>query len=197
MKVELTDGAGKGYLGKIGSDNRLYTSSVIRTQIQQATIEGNTYNVNTGTITLSGTTRSGVLYIKNNESRDLHIDTIVVILGPSTGGASTDTTFIEFVRNPTTGTLISGASEVDMNQNRNFGSSNTLTVDAYKGAHGNTITDGTNIIESLVSPGSRAVFSIDLLLPQGSSLGVAYTAPASNTNMEVQCAAICRLEDNS
>lgn len=191
----IEDGNGSSTQAKVSKKSRLYTFAVTEEKSKNATIDGRSYNINTGSIELTSANESGVLYIKNNEDNDLHIDFVVVILGASTGGASTDDVIVEIIRNPTTGTLISNATSVDVNSNRNFGSNNTLTIDAYKGAEANTVTDGDQHILSLLSPSTRGVFDIDALLPKGASIAVTLNPPASNTSMDVMVAAICHLED--
>lgn len=191
----IEDGNGTSTQAKVNKKSRLYTFAVTEEKSRNATSDGRSYNINSGSIELTSANESGVFYIKNNENNDLHIDTVVVICGASTGGASTDDVIVEIIRNPTAGTLISGASAVSVNANRNFGSSSTLTVDAYKGAEANTVTDGDLYILSLLQPASRVPFDIDALLPKGSSLAVTINPPASNTSMDVMVAVVCYLED--
>ena len=182
------------YSAKVDKSNRLDTRGITKTETANATVEADSYNINTGLITLTTAGESGVMYLKNNEDRDINVDAIVVIFGPSTGGAATDTNQVRIYRNPTTGTLISGAVDADINDNRNFGSSKTLAALAYKGATGNTITDGSVVIESLVGPGSRVSFAIDLVLTKGDSVGISYEPSDSNTSMKCMAAIVLHLE---
>jgi hypothetical protein len=190
MPTSIKNGR-NGNTAKVDKKDRLHTFSITQSDAEAATEEEKSYNINSGLITLTTAGESGVLYFKNDETVNFHINAVVVILGPSTGGSTSDTTHIRIYKNPTTGTLISGASAVDVNSNRDFGSSATLSSSlAYKGAEGNTITDGSVHIESLVSPGSRAVFSIDEVLRKGNSIAVSYERNDSNTSMKVMAAII-------
>ena len=191
----IQDG-GTGKSAAIDNTARLSTRSVQQSETENATDTGDSYNINTGLVTLTTAGESGVFYLSTNENKNVHIDSVVVIMGPSTGGSATDTTRIRFYRNPTAGTLISGASAVDDNENRNFGSSKVLDSTAYKGAEGNTITDGAVIIESLVSPGSRVAFSIDLVLTKGDAIAVSLEPNDSNTSMKTMVAAVLHVEPN-
>jgi len=191
----IQDG-GTGKSAAIDNTARLSTRSVQQSETENATDTGDSYNINTGLVTLTTAGESGVFYLSTNEDKNVHIDSVVVIMGPSTGGSATDTTRIRFYRNPTAGTLISGASAVDDNENRNFGSSKVLDSTAYKGAEGNTITDGAVIIESLVSPGSRVAFSIDLVLTKGDAIAVSLEPNDSNTSMKTMVAAVLHVEPN-
>ena len=180
-----------GTLATVDNKNRLHTLSVSQGDNEVATEEGKSYNINSGLITLTSASESGVLYFKYNEEDSFHINSIVVILGPSTGGSSTDTTHIRVYKNPTSGTLISGATAADINSNRDFGSSATLSSSlTYKGGEGLTITDGSSHIESLVSPGARVALPIDELLRKGNSIAVSYEPNDSNTSMKVMCAIV-------
>ena len=96
----------------------------------------------------------------------------------------TDATRVRVYRNPTGGTLISGAVLVSNNQNRNFGTNRTLTADAYKGATGNTVTGGNIIVEVFVNPGERELLNIDMTLTKGDSVAVSYEPNDSNTSMK-------------
>ena len=191
----VEDGNGSGYRAKVNKNSRLYVNAVSEQEERRATKDGRSYNINTGSIELTSANESGVLYLKNNETQDLHVTTIVVILGQSTGGSATDDTIIEVIRNPTAGTVVSDETAVDVISNRNFGSSETLTADAYKGAEAKTLTDGDQHILSLISEGSRVAFNIDEVLPKGASIGVTINPPASNSSMDVMVAVLCHLED--
>ena len=189
----IEDGA-SGRTARVNSDNTLATHSINITEAEHASDLGQSYNVNSGLITLTSAAESGVLYFKSNENINVHIDSFIIILGPSTGGSATDTTQVRVYSDPTAGTLISGAVNADTVQNRNVGSSATLDALTYKGATGNTITDGTILLESLVSPGSRAVFNIDITVPKGKAIAISYEPNDSNTSMKVMAAFACHIE---
>jgi hypothetical protein len=191
----LENGGGSGYRAKVNKNNQLYVNSVSKAEERQATRDGRSYNINTGSIELTSANESAVLFLKNNEDQNLHITSIIAILGQSTGGSATDDVIVEVLRNPTAGTVVSDATAVDVNSNRNFGSSNTLTADVYKGAETKTLTDGNQHILSLIAPGTRVSFNIDEVLTKGSSIGVTLNPPASNTSMDVMVAILCHLED--
>jgi hypothetical protein len=192
--MKIKDGTGTGREVQVDKDNRLKVQAVSETVAQNATHEGLSYNVNSGLVTLTDATEQGILYLKNNEDLALHISTIILIMGPSTGGATTDTSRIRFYKNPSTGTLISSASNADTSSNRNFSSSRLLVVDAYKGDGSATVTDGSVHIESLVSPGNRAVFAIDELLSKGDTIAITIEPNDSNTSMKTMAAIVCFLE---
>jgi len=192
---QVQDGTGKGYLAKVDSDNRLYTKSVVSTEQEHESSNGLAYNINTGIITLTNATKTPVLYLKNNEEFDLIIDTVLYMTGASTGGSGN--VLVEIVRNPTAGTIVSGASDVEMNVNRNFGSTRSLSANAYKGATGNTLTDGVKFIESILSTATqRVAVSVGaVIIPKGSSMAIQITPPTGNTSMATEWAISCYLSD--
>lgn len=185
-----------GEVAKVDKTNKLTVLSVQESEIQEATEVGDSYNMNSGLITLTNDSESGILYLKNNEDRDYDVDSIVVILGPSTGGLTTDTTRIRIYKNPTTGTLISDKNTVGLiNSNGKFNSKNLLQADVFSASgNGKTITDGTPHIESLISPGSRVPFPITVVLGKGDSIAVSLEPNDSNTNMKVMVAFIGHLK---
>lgn len=169
MKIE--SGSGNGREAKVGNENRLYVDAKTIPERLISTKDGDGYNLNTGIVSISATT--GMMYVKNNEDKDLVIETLIV----GTGAGSYNTTGevqIQITRNPTTGTTIDNTTAIAQNANRNFGSSNTLSATAYKaGASGDTITNGDDII-LIGAPNAQArtAASIDLVLQKGNSIGI-------------------------
>lgn len=194
MTHMIKDGTGTSYLAKVNSENRMFTDAVERNHSQDAAIKGDAYNINTGVITLTSANKSAVLYVKNNAADNLYIDTLFYLIGNSTGGSGD--MLITVLRNPTAGTIISNATAVEMNANRNFGSSKTLDVDDYKGAEGYTFTDGTKIIESIFNQSAtRAAIAVGtIVLTQGTSIGIDVTPATGNTNLDVEFAVSCYKE---
>lgn len=183
MKIE--DGTGGGYSVKVDSKKRISAFSVSVTEEQANAVDGYTFNVNTGTINLTSANKSAVLYLRNNGASDLKLTSIGYLFGNSTGG--TGDLALEVVRNPTAGTIVSGATAVDVVANKNFGSSRVLDATAYKGAEGSTMTGGTVALPSLL-PGAARSYVIQtgvLVIPQGQSIGINVTPQASNTSMDV------------
>lgn len=187
-QIEGTDGvsAGKNIMG-VNSQGLALTKALTQEELEAAAEEGRSYNINTGSITLTTANKSACLYVKNNSTKDVIIPLIGFLIGNSTGG--TGDLLLEVVRNPTAGTIVSGASAVDVEVNKNFGSNKTLTVDAYKGAEGNTITDGATAYYSLMNSAAKqyVITTGWVVLPKGSSLGINVTPQASNTSMAIQC----------
>lgn len=192
--AQFEDGSGAGYKQKVSKRLRGWTDAVTTTEAQQANQDGRAHNINTGWVTLTNDTVTPVLYVKNNESADLYITAIAVGMGPSTGGGTIIEDII-VVKNPTAGTIVSGASAVDINSNRNYGSPNVLDVDAYKGSTGSTMTDGTDHLLIAQNDGGRVFATIDEVIPQSKSIGIKITPATGNTNMRVYAALICHLED--
>lgn len=146
---------------------------------------GDAYNFNTGTITLTSGSASGVAYIKNNEDHNLIISAYFYLLGSSTGGAATEDHLVQIIRNPTSVSF----STVQAPVNRNFGSFNTLAGDFFKGAEGATITGGTVAIESLFNSEGRKALNVGaVVIEKGNSCAIEITPKASNTSMDVQFA---------
>lgn len=194
MDVTIKNGAG-GDIAKVDTKGRLQTFSISEgLNIESANI-GENYNINTGAVTLTSANESAVLYMKNNEDKSFVIEDVIVILGASTGG--TGDLQVELIRNPTTGTIITNAVDVDIVSNRNFGSNRELLKDTYKGAEGNTLTNGETFASTTRSSASTVIhFDGDvMILPKGTSIGVNITPQASNTSMVVKIAVIGYLFD--
>ena len=189
----VTNGTGTGDALKVDKNNRAHTQAVTEGEALHSAELGDGYNINTGLVSISADT--ALLYIKNDEDRDLVFETL--IFGEFEGITHSDDPYITIHKNATAGTLISGATAVDMNQNRNFGSNKTLgsTTLAYKGASGNTVTDGTQVALLQATPGARNTYPIDLILPKGSSIVIKVHPNASSGSANCYAAAICYLKD--
>jgi hypothetical protein len=191
MASEIKDGAGAGYGMKVDAKNRAHTESVSVSEGVSANKDGDSYNLNTGLISI--TADATLLYLKNNEDKDLLIEAIA--LGSFEGITHSDDPYITVSRNPTGGDLISDATAIAMNENRNFGSNNTLAATVYKGKVGGTVTGGDNIEILQVAPGQRSFYTIDFLLKKGNSIAVELTANVSSDSANYYIALICYLKD--
>jgi len=187
MSFRIVSGKGNGKEATVDDTGRLVTRAITQSESDIATDEQQRYNINTGNITLTSATASAVLYFKNNENYDFEINSFIYAFGPSTGG--TGAALVDVIFKPTAGTIVSGASAVAVNQNLNLGSANVLSALVYKGAEGNTITDGVTGISSLLSVSSRSVIALGkLVIPKGQSVAVRVTPPTGNTSLILQVA---------
>ena len=186
----IQDGAGTGNRAKV-SGNRVFTHAISETEAIHATEQGDTYNINTGNIGLTSQTESGILYVKNNETKDLIIEAIAV--GVDSAGTTGNDSLITLVRNPTS---VSFSAAVDMNQNRNFGSSKTLTADVYKGAEAATITGGNDIAQFYMDAGSRLFADIGFILTKGDSLALKLDTDTTAGTTNVYAAVVCYLKED-
>lgn len=189
MKIE--DGTGDGNSAKVDNNKRLHVQAITETEAVQAAELGDSYNLNTGLLSVTGD--ATLVYIKNNEDQDLIVEAIA--LGSFEGITHSDDPYITLVRNPTAGDLISDATAISMNQNRNFGSTKTLTADVYKGKVSGTVTGGNDAAILQVNPATRSFYQIDFILPKGSSMAIKLTANLSSGSANYYAALICHLKD--
>lgn len=172
----IKDGKGRGYEVKVDEDNRLHTHAFTTNVDTSATINGDVFDISSNTVTLTSANESGLLYVKNNENDDLLLSLQFVNIDASTGGSGGS--LVTYYFNSSTGTLISGATAANV-LNRRIGSADSITVDAYKGVEGSTITDGT----SMDFPSTGFSASSPFVLPKGASFAVSITPPTGNTSM--------------
>lgn len=172
---------------------RIYTYSITSPVIDQATEQGQAFNLNTGEISSVSTADTAVFYYKHLEDLPLFID--AAIIGVDSAAASAGSHTVTMIRNPTAGTIVSGASAGDINVNRNFDSGNSLSNSIfYKGANGNTFTDGSDYLLGYVEEG-RSVASVSTILFKGNSVGFKISPNLSSGTMNVYCAIACHLVD--
>lgn len=192
MSFTILDGTGSGKAAAVGNDNRLKTRAITETVIQAANDDGEGFNFNTGPVSITGNT--AIMYLKNNGDRDLIVDAIAVGLGTATV-SNPPRLFV--VKNPTAGTIVSGASSVSMNQNRNFGSSEVFDGLVYKGASGDTFTDGSDTILFYQNANGRLYASTDVQLPKGTSIGIRIEPQLSSGSISVYAALVCHLHSTA
>ena len=178
----------------VDSTGAALVRSTSQTRAQEAAVEGEGFNINTGLINLTSANESVVLYYKHFEDKPLIVDAIV--FGMEDNGTDVNVTCpLTIVKNPSTGTIISTATAVDILENRNFGSVNALDNSiAYKGAEGHTVTNGSDW--GIVYTGTgRSMYSFDLVLNKGNSIAVKIDPVANTlTDIDIYCALICHLK---
>lgn len=180
MSTQIQDGTGKKYKLKINDENRAEVQAIILDQEDDAIAKGEGYQIATGPITWSTSSTTGVLYVKNNADRDFILDRAVLILGTVAGTVTGEDWTFQTLRNPTAGTTITNAVVAGIS-NSNHGSANTPDIDAYVGAPGDTITDGTGAPLPIQQSQNRTVYPLGRRLPKGTSVGFRLTPPASTT----------------
>lgn len=193
MGIQIVGANGKNIGLGVDGRGRGLTATLSESESNYATTLGLKYNINTGNITLTSDAKTTVIYVKNNDNRDIIIDSLIYNLLNTTGG--TGNVFIEVVRNPTTGGIITNANNVLVgstdNANLNFGSTNTANILAYKGATGETVVNGgVCILTGNPTPTGRILISPGggVILTKGNSIGINYTPPVGNTSQVVQFA---------
>jgi len=188
MSIVIEDGNGKGFTAGVTKNNRVQVSGINLTLTEAATESGDTYNINSSAITLTTSGESGILYLKNNENRNLIIDNIIINIKDYVGTDGQPT--LKIYKKPTAGTLISAAT-TGSQSNRNYGSSKTLDITNYEGVEGSTITASDSSLEVYLPStalGTLISFSTIIVLPKGSSVAVSYTPPSGITSVDIVAA---------
>ena len=185
MSNIIADGEGSGNSAGVTVNKRLKTTGIDLSLTEAATESGDTYNINTGEITLTSDTESGIIYLKNNEDTNLIIDNLVVNIKDYTGTDGQPE--IKIYRNPTAGTLITEetASEIS---NRNFGSNKLLAANYYQGGDSKTISGEDNSFPVYLSSTAAVTFHAFTtlsVLPRGASIAISYKAPSGVTSMKI------------
>lgn len=174
MDFKLKDGTGSGISARVNPRQKLEVSANILSDYELATLEGESFNINTQFVTYTGNQDHGCLYIKNNEDRDLLLQDFFVGVGTRVGGTPSEAYhLVQAFFNPTGGTLISGAVPAGIVA-RNAGSTTTFDLDIYKGVSGATVTTGgaVPVLYQFQGENSRTFGTVFLVLPKGSSIAV-------------------------
>ncbi len=134
MKIE--DGKGSGRQASVDHEHRIMTDAQTTTALALATIKGDAFWVATDFIALTTTgSFSGLCYLKNSgTTRKLTFHKLRV--------CGTNIQQVQWIKKPSTGTLISGGTTITP-ENLNSASSAKFLGTAKKGADALTVTDGT------------------------------------------------------
>ena len=186
----IHDGKGTGSRAWVDTNNRMHTVSITQSEHVQRVESGDAYHINSGNI--SFTAAGTVLYLKNNGDNDIEIDTMEFGLG---SGSFSDMAEITIENSPTGGDLISDATAVSVNANKNFGSNKTLTADAYKGKSGGTSTGGTDALYFYIEANSIVRSEINVILPKGSAAAVTFDPKLSSGSVKATCAFVVHVKD--
>jgi hypothetical protein len=176
----IVDGR-SGSTAKVDKNNRLNTAAVSKDAVVEASINGDTFFITTGTVNLTTDTESWLLYVKNEDTVQWVVDSIAAAFGVSTGGSGDS--FNQFNVGATEGTLISAGVDLPA-INLNIGSPKQLPSTIKLGGEGKTITNGINTPQTLEPEGllSREFEAGPVVIPPGASFAIAYTPPAGNTS---------------
>ncbi len=174
MATTIQDGTGTKLKAKINEENRLLTQTISETEFDHATGQGDSYNINTEFLTITGNTEIPLLYIRNNNDRDLVLSAWFIGTDADSGTA-TRLSLMRVYKNPTSGTLISSGTDITP-VNRNFGSSNEFGGIAKKGGDGFTVSgfESTPILYQTQGTKQRNFGTVQLVLAKGSSVVVTY-----------------------
>jgi hypothetical protein len=165
----IQDGTGKGYLARVDDRNRVRTRAVTESEFDQATLEGEAFNINTLLQTM-GAGNSALFRLKNNESRS------IVLVGWFIGTDGLTTTAdnpLVSVYGGVTG--FSGAETAVPVVNRNLGSARTFNVESFR-----PTTYPQTLVGAAAAPvlyqtqgaSARAFGNVFITVPSGASVGI-------------------------
>lgn len=182
MGFLIQDGA-TGNTAGVTADNRLQTVSISVTQIANSSLDGSSYDFNSGLVTLTNAVETPLLYLKNQDPNKVcQIERFITSFGLSTGGANQ--AIIRLYSNITGGTITTGT--VAPSLNRNFGTSTPALADCRIGATGLTFVGGTNLGQTFTgSAFGTTVLQTEVTIPNGASGLITYQPPAGNTSQVV------------
>jgi len=174
----------KGSVNQAGvADERLLVESVSTSASDNSVMEGDNFKAYSGLVTITGTARQAILYIKNNDIGDIFLTKITIGTGISSGGVD-NTILAESVGNVVDSDPIVVSGTDGTAFNANAGSPRTFdgiikigaTNAAVNGMSGNgAVGDFTQAKE----------FDLSSILQKGGSSAIEVTPPAGNTSLNI------------
>lgn len=169
----IKDGTGRGYLTRVDADNRLRTFSATRTEYDQATVDGEAFNVNTELFAVNVTTELPVLYLKNNEPRDIVLPAWFIGVDQGTLGAQNG-----LWRAYLSPTGVTGGNDVPP-VNRRAGSARAFSLEVKRLP--TWTPSGTPALYQTQTLNSRVFGNIFLCIPAGQSIITTVEFPTATT----------------
>ena len=194
---QLQGGNNPNNTAHVDAGGRLQTSTVNTEEQEHAAANGDTYNIDTGVITLTTDAETPVLYLKNTgEARVIKLSRLSLTTLASTGG--TGPVIASLHVNITGGTITTATPAPT--KNFNVTSAKTLAVDARRGMTGGTFVSGAaEPTLRAMFPGAP-VFAVapydHVVIPQGGSVCVVITPPTGNTSMVLLASLIAFLSES-
>lgn len=176
MGFIIKDGKGRGYTAGVNSNNELNVFSIVRTEYQQATQNGDYFSMPSDFLTISGSmTTHAILYFKNTSTKDYFIDRVKF--------CASSASHFRFYANPTSGSIISTGTELTP-VNCNFASTKNWTGVAKTGGMGFDFVDGDLFNQTFLSGGfGEFEYNGTIQVGPGQSFGIAgeHATPATGT----------------
>jgi hypothetical protein len=171
MAQQIEDGTGSGNRVKV-KENRLYTTGLTLGFFENAVVTGDAYNVNTEFKSITTDSEHALLYLKNNETTDMVIESWFIATDIGTNGSNFGLARAYF--NPTGGTIISGGTTIEA-INRRGGDSKLPKATMLCGGEGFTATGLPNaVLYQTQGASSRAFGNVKLALNPGKSIVITY-----------------------
>ena len=178
MPDMIRDGAGKGYLARVNSDNQIVTRATAVEQRLHSAVDSNYFEATTGVVNLANANELDILYIKYTGSKVLVVDRVFYDTWASTGGTA-NTGILKYYH---TITSVTGGSDATVTNTR-FGSTVSLSATATKST---TFTGGSVWWSALFTAGvSAALEEGRIVLTPNDTFGISVTADDSNSSMDV------------
>lgn len=162
MSNIITDGTGKSFMARVDGENRLRTFAMTRTEYDQATVDGEAFNINTELFAVNTNAELPVLYVKNNEPRDLVLAAWFIGVDQGTLGAANG-----LWRAYPSPTSVSGGSDVPV-VNRRMGAARSFVLDSK--LLPTWTPTGTPVLYQTQTLNSRVFGNIFLVVPAGQSI---------------------------
>ncbi len=183
MSVIVVKNGRSGDTMRVDSKNRAHTFATAQTEWEAAIKDGRAFLIATDLITLTSANESAIFHVKNNETQSIIINDFFFQAGTSTGGVNADIVRTDYFA-ATGGTLISNAVPA-ITANLNASSTKTLSVSAFKGVEGDTLTGQVATAKGFFFTTSHFEQSSGFVIPLGGTLSLSVTPPASNTSLKV------------
>ena len=162
MTLPIIDGTGQGYLARVDSSNRLRTKSVTRSEYNAQNLQGEAFNVNSELISIGANTETNLVYLKNNELRDIIL--FAWFIGKDQGTLGASNGLIRAYMSPTS---VSGGSDITV-VNRKAGDPKTWLLDVKKSP--TWTPSGTPVLYQTQTLSQRVFGEIYLVIPPGQSI---------------------------
>lgn len=189
MALEILDGTGKGYRAAVNKNKRLETFSITESRLADVSSrEGRSFLLTSDFISLTTTgSFNGLMYIQATDTSKIVLIDKIRVCGT---GSSIGSMQCKFIKNPTTGTLISDANP-GMSVAANLGSQELFPGTVYAASgDGKTVTNGDQFSQFTIHLPGHTIqeYHGAIIIPGGSSMAIELKPSfATEACIEIQC----------
>lgn len=186
-----------GQGAKVDSNRRVHVHATTDSSQHEATAAQRGFNINTGWITLTDAANTDVLYFKNREAADFHVEGIIFGYDTEANGTATAKVRATITKSiDETSVVVTDGVVCPVVSNNYVGSGKTLVADVFIGNTADTIHTGGSVHAHFgQSDFTETRISLEMSVPNGQNICVSVDPTASTDSFPLYVALVGHITD--